>query len=120
MKFLTERQSSAAHMTLAGLWTGLVIPTLIFWSESIRWVLIISIYANIASHLAAAEASSNPETDARLDRALAELSVFRADVKLWSHQRRARSCPLRTSVSAQNRRSYTLVTKRGSRRSTGL
>lgn len=38
------------HVALAGLWTLLLIPTILWWKESILWVLVISVYANIAGH----------------------------------------------------------------------
>jgi hypothetical protein len=41
---------------MAALWATLIVPTLLFWKNSILWVAFMSLYANIASHWAAAEA----------------------------------------------------------------
>ena len=45
------------HLWLAGMWVVLIPPTLLWWSESILWVLMISIYANFVGHISAYEAS---------------------------------------------------------------
>lgn len=34
-------------------WSVLAIPTMIFWKESVLWVALMSLWANIASHFAA-------------------------------------------------------------------
>jgi hypothetical protein len=49
------------HFSLAVVWALLLIPTLIWWKESILWVLIISLYANVASHWSAFQASKAEE-----------------------------------------------------------
>jgi hypothetical protein len=41
------------HLALMALWIVLIIPTMLWWKDSILWVLLISIYANIASHWSA-------------------------------------------------------------------
>lgn len=40
------------HATLTLIWLTLVIPTLIWWSESILWVALMSVWANVAGHFA--------------------------------------------------------------------
>lgn len=45
------------HVALALVWAALVVPTLLWWRDSILWVLMISIYANIVGHLSAVEAA---------------------------------------------------------------
>lgn len=45
------------HLILAGVWSMLIIPTLVWWHNSILWVAFMSLYANIASHWAAYQAS---------------------------------------------------------------
>ncbi len=40
----------ALHAWLAIVWVLLIIPTVLWWKDSILWVLIISIYANIVGH----------------------------------------------------------------------
>lgn len=49
------------HKALTLLWVVLVVPTLLFWRESIPWLSFMSIYAIIASHWACWEASTAKE-----------------------------------------------------------
>lgn len=46
-------------MTLA--WILLAIPTVLFWSDSILWVLIVSVYANVVGHWSSWEAAKAKE-----------------------------------------------------------
>ncbi len=39
------------HLFAAVMWVGLAIPSLIWWKDSVLWVILISIYANIVGHL---------------------------------------------------------------------
>ncbi|HHC0997844.1 TPA: hypothetical protein ACN7D0_000335 [Klebsiella pneumoniae] len=39
------------HLVVAVMWVGLAIPSLIWWKDSVLWVILISIYANIVGHL---------------------------------------------------------------------
>ncbi|CAM4039858.1 hypothetical protein KU660_11710 [Klebsiella africana] len=39
------------HLVAAVMWVGLAIPSLIWWKNSVLWVILISIYANIVGHL---------------------------------------------------------------------
>ena len=39
------------HLVAAVMWVGLAIPSLIWWKDSVLWVILISIYANIDGHL---------------------------------------------------------------------
>ena len=41
------------QLCLAIVWVLLVIPSLIFWSSSILWVIFVSLYANVATHFGA-------------------------------------------------------------------
>ncbi len=45
------------HLSMMVVWALLLIPTLLFWKESILWVLIISLYANFVGHFSAWNAS---------------------------------------------------------------
>ncbi|WP_323102998.1 hypothetical protein [Klebsiella quasipneumoniae] len=38
------------HLVAAVMWVGLAIPSLIWWKDSVLWVILISIYANIVGH----------------------------------------------------------------------
>lgn len=39
------------HLVAAVMWVGLAIPSLIWWKDSVLWVILISIHANIVGHL---------------------------------------------------------------------
>ncbi|HII0436904.1 TPA: hypothetical protein ACYX9L_000280 [Klebsiella pneumoniae] len=39
------------HLVAAVMWVVLAIPSLIWWKDSVLWVILISIYANIVGHL---------------------------------------------------------------------
>ncbi|MGH5968907.1 hypothetical protein ACRFL2_11695 [Klebsiella aerogenes] len=39
------------HLVAAIMWVVLAIPSVIWWKDSVLWVIIISIYANIVGHL---------------------------------------------------------------------
>lgn len=41
------------NLVLTFLWVALTIPSLLFWSESILWVIVISLWANIVGHFSA-------------------------------------------------------------------
>lgn len=45
------------HGVMALAWTILIVPTLLWWHDSVLWVAVMSLYANIASEMAAWQAS---------------------------------------------------------------
>lgn len=45
------------HLLAAFVWVLLVVPTLVWWHESILWVAFMSLYANFGVHLAGATRS---------------------------------------------------------------
>lgn len=45
------------HLILTVLWALLIIPTILWWRESVFWVALMSIYACVTSHWAAYEAA---------------------------------------------------------------
>ncbi len=56
------------HRALAGMWVLLVIPGVIWWAESILFVILVSLYANIVGEISASEAADDRELAKRLDR----------------------------------------------------
>ncbi|WP_448717702.1 hypothetical protein [Klebsiella quasipneumoniae] len=48
---LTPVYIKRCHLVAAVMWVGLAIPSLIWWKDSVLWVILISIYANIVGHL---------------------------------------------------------------------
>lgn len=49
------------HLILTVGWGLAAIPTLVWWRESILWVAFMSLYANVASHWSAYQASRAEE-----------------------------------------------------------
>lgn len=45
------------HFWLTMAWIGLIAPTVLWWSRSILWVLLMSIWANAATHWGAYQAA---------------------------------------------------------------
>jgi hypothetical protein len=58
---MSGRRSATVHYTLAGAWAFMLIPTLLWWSQSVLWVAGMSLYANFVGHLSAAKASRAEE-----------------------------------------------------------
>nr|WP_159465796.1 hypothetical protein [Scandinavium goeteborgense] len=48
---ITPKQIKKLHLGAAIAWVVLAIPSVIWWKNSVLWVIIISIYANIVGHL---------------------------------------------------------------------
>jgi hypothetical protein len=62
MKIIIKRpKSSTIHTLLTFAWLVLAVPTLLLWRESVLWVALMSLWANIASHWAAREAAKAKE-----------------------------------------------------------
>lgn len=49
------------HVALAGVWALLLLPTLLYWRNSVLWVAFMSLYANFVGHLSAAQAARAEE-----------------------------------------------------------
>jgi hypothetical protein len=57
------RRARWLHLVMAISWTLLMVPTLLWWKNSILWVAMMSGYANIVGHWSAYQAS-RAETEA--------------------------------------------------------
>lgn len=49
------------HLVLTLVWAGALLPTLLWWRESILWVAFMSLYANVVGHWSAYQASRAEE-----------------------------------------------------------
>lgn len=49
------------HLLMVTLWALLLAPTLLWWWESILWVAIMNLYANLAGHWSAYQAAHAEE-----------------------------------------------------------
>jgi hypothetical protein len=58
VKRLLEPEFQAKfHAVMTVVWAVLTIPALIWWKESILWVIVLSQWANVASHWAGFQAA---------------------------------------------------------------
>lgn len=58
---MKARTSVRLHLALTVLWSILLIPTLIWWKESVLWIAIMSLYANFVGHFSAYQAAKAEE-----------------------------------------------------------
>lgn len=59
-------KASTQHTIALGIWLALVVPTVLFWRDSVFWVNVMSLYAILATHWAgrhAARAKEAAETN---------------------------------------------------------
>jgi hypothetical protein len=45
------------HLTAMVVWAALLVPTLLWWRESILWIAFMSLYANFVGHFSAWQGS---------------------------------------------------------------
>lgn len=53
--------SRSFHFYMTILWGILVLPTIFVWRESLLWIALISVYANVVGHWGAYQASRGEE-----------------------------------------------------------
>lgn len=41
------------HAVMTIVWLALAVPSLLWWKSSITWVIVLSVWANVASHFGA-------------------------------------------------------------------
>lgn len=51
------------HQVLMWFWIAMIIPTILWWKDSILWVAIMSLYANIEASASAKEAMDGNKND---------------------------------------------------------
>jgi hypothetical protein len=62
MFFSSSRiKASTLHTVLTVVWALLALPTLLLWRDSVLWVALMSLWANIAAHWGAREAAKAKE-----------------------------------------------------------
>ncbi len=52
-RFNEPATSKRFHLLLMLTWIILIVPTLLFWKDSIPWLVMINIYANVVGHFSA-------------------------------------------------------------------
>jgi hypothetical protein len=61
-RFVSSELPDRRHQLLGWMWITLTIPSVLWWKESIIWVILLSLYANAESSFAAHQAKkSNQE-----------------------------------------------------------
>jgi hypothetical protein len=50
------------HLVMMAVWALALIPTVLWWKESILWVAFMSLYANFVGHFSAFDAAKAEET----------------------------------------------------------
>lgn len=50
---MTPQQLRRINGTATLIWLGLVVPTVLWWRDSLLWVALMSVWANVASHYTA-------------------------------------------------------------------
>lgn len=45
------------NLVMTAVWAFLLIPTLLWWKQSVLWVSVMSLYANVVGHWSAYQAS---------------------------------------------------------------
>lgn len=68
-----SRRKVWLHRGLAAMWVLLAIPGVLWWAESILFVILVSLYANFVGEVGASEAADDRELAERLDRIEAKL-----------------------------------------------
>lgn len=64
LKKLKETLKEDYHTYLLVFWVIMIIPTVLWWKESILWVAIMSLYANIEASASAREARKGRKENA--------------------------------------------------------
>lgn len=58
---MTAKSWVRFHLVATAIWMLLAIPTIFFWKESILWIAMMSIWANVAGHFSAYQAARAEE-----------------------------------------------------------
>jgi len=50
------------HAALMGVWTLLLVPTLMFWTNSVPFLVFVSLYANFVGHFSSWQAARSEDS----------------------------------------------------------
>lgn len=53
----SSKIQKAFNLSMTGFWALLAVPTVLWWKESVLWVAIMSLYANVVGHWSAYQAT---------------------------------------------------------------
>jgi hypothetical protein len=68
MRLLRGSRQVILGQVRAIIWAAMLVPALIWWPQSVAFVIICSVYANAESAWSSAQAADNKEITDRLDR----------------------------------------------------
>lgn len=51
------------HLGMTVVWLLLIVPSLLWWKDSILWVILLSVWANMASHFSAWQGARAEDSD---------------------------------------------------------
>jgi hypothetical protein len=54
-------RSARFHLVATFVWAALAVPTVLWWRDSVFWVALMSLYANLVGHWAAYQAARAEE-----------------------------------------------------------
>jgi ABC-type bacteriocin/lantibiotic exporter with double-glycine peptidase domain len=66
-QILKTLRGSMFHLVATVVWVLLVIPTMLWWRQSVFWIAVMSLYANVVGHWAAYQAARAEETATKND-----------------------------------------------------
>ena len=58
---ITAQRIARFHLIMTFVWMAAIIPTMLYWRESVLWVAFMSLWANVVSHAAAYSAGRAEE-----------------------------------------------------------
>jgi hypothetical protein len=79
MPTLTPKTWSRVHLALTVVWVLLMVPSLLWWRESVPWLVVMSVWANVAGSAASwqsAKADCNSPTREDLQRVERKLEAL--------------------------------------------
>jgi ABC-type lipoprotein release transport system permease subunit len=50
-------QLKTFHATMTGVWLVAIVPSVLWWSQSVAWIVFMSVWANLAGHFASWQAA---------------------------------------------------------------
>lgn len=56
-RIVTPERLRTFHLIMTVFWTLMIVPSILWWKDSVLWVIVLSVWANLASHFAAWQAS---------------------------------------------------------------
>lgn len=62
MRRINPRHLRRLHAVAMGAWAALLVPTLLFWQNSVPFLVFVSLYANFVGHFSSWQAARSEES----------------------------------------------------------